>query len=258
MVPKKDGSWRPCGDYWRLNLATKPDWYPLPSLADLSNKLHGCKYFSVIDLVKGYHQIPMATADIPKTVITTPFGMFEYLYIPFGLKNAAQTFQRLMDRIFHQLSFLFSYPDDHLIASPTLEEHHQHLRQFFEILDANGLQINPEKCVFAATASEVHLSPIAVEEVTPLQSADRLDMAAFTAAQRTCLDVQSMRQSASLDIVYRLCSEVYLYGDVSTPFFWPLVPREFQLAVFDALHGAAHPGRRATKRLITSCFVWQP
>jgi hypothetical protein len=60
MVPKKDGSWRPCGDYRRLNLVTKPDRYPLPSLADLSNKLHGCKYFSVIDLVKGYHQISMA------------------------------------------------------------------------------------------------------------------------------------------------------------------------------------------------------
>jgi hypothetical protein len=55
MVPKKDGSWRPCGDYCRLNLVTVPDHYPLPSLADFSAKLHGCRYFSVVDLVKGYH-----------------------------------------------------------------------------------------------------------------------------------------------------------------------------------------------------------
>jgi hypothetical protein len=169
MVPKKDGSWWPCGDYRQLNLITKPDRYPLPSLADHSNKLHSCKYFSVIDLVKGYHQIPMAVADIPKTAITTPFGMFEYLYMPFGLKNATQTFQRLMDRIFCQLSFLFSYLDDHLIASRSLEDRHQHLRQFFEILNTNGLQINPEKCVFAATIVDFLGHPVTAEGVTPLR-----------------------------------------------------------------------------------------
>jgi Reverse transcriptase (RNA-dependent DNA polymerase) len=73
----------------------------------------------------------MAAADIAKTAITTPFGMFEYIYIQFGLKNAAQTFQRLMDRIFCHLHFLFTYLDDHLIASRTLEDHHRHLQQFF-------------------------------------------------------------------------------------------------------------------------------
>jgi hypothetical protein len=78
MVRKKDISWRPCGDYCRLNLATTHDRYPLPSILDLSNKLHGCKFSSCIDLVKGYHQIPMAAQDIAKTAIITPFGLFEY------------------------------------------------------------------------------------------------------------------------------------------------------------------------------------
>ncbi len=77
MVPKKDGSGRPCGDYPRLNLVTTPDKYPLPNMPYLSNGLHGCTVFSEIDLVKGYHQIPVATEDIPKTAIITPFGLFE-------------------------------------------------------------------------------------------------------------------------------------------------------------------------------------
>jgi Reverse transcriptase (RNA-dependent DNA polymerase) len=169
MVPKKDGSWWPCGDYCHLNLATVPDRYPLPSLADFANKLHGCRYFTVVDLVKGYHQIPMADTDIAKTAITTPFGMFEYIYMPFGLKNAAQTFQRLMDRIFRHLHFLFTYLDDHLIASCTLEEHHRYLQQFFTLLSENGLQINPAKCVFAATAVDFLGHRVTADGITPLQ-----------------------------------------------------------------------------------------
>jgi len=149
MVPKPDGTWRPCGDYRRLNTVTVPDKYPLPSIPDLSNKLHGCKFFSCIDLVKGYHQVPMAAADIQKTAIITPFGLFEYLFMPFGLANAAQTFQRLMDNLFRRFSFVFTYLDDHLIASATLEEHFLHLEAFFGVLDENGLTINPAKCVFA-------------------------------------------------------------------------------------------------------------
>jgi hypothetical protein len=66
MVPKKDGSWRPCGDYRCLNLVTTPDKIPLPNMQDISNGLHGCTVFSKIDLVKGYHQIPVATEDIAK------------------------------------------------------------------------------------------------------------------------------------------------------------------------------------------------
>jgi hypothetical protein len=92
MVPKKDGSWQSCGNYHRLSLVTTPEKYPLPNMQDLSNGLHGCNGFSKIDLVKGYHQIPVAATDIPKTAIITPFGWFEYLFTTFGLSNTAQTF----------------------------------------------------------------------------------------------------------------------------------------------------------------------
>ena len=93
MVKKGDGSWRPCGDFRRLNLQTEPDKYSVPNIADLTAKLHGARVFSKLDLRKGYHQVPVKPADVPKTAICTPFGLFEFIRMPCGLKNAGQTFQ---------------------------------------------------------------------------------------------------------------------------------------------------------------------
>ena len=115
MIPKPDGTWRPCGDFYCLNTATVPDRYPLPALADFSARIAGSKFFSKLDLQKGYFQIIMHPADIPKTAFITPFGLFEFLHLPFGLRNAAQTFQRMMDRIFSDLPFCFVYLDDTLV-----------------------------------------------------------------------------------------------------------------------------------------------
>jgi hypothetical protein len=126
MVPKKDGSWRPCGDYRRLNLVTTLDKYSLPNMQDLSNCLHGCSVFSKIDLVKGYHQIPVGTKDILKTAIITPFGLFEYLFTPFGLSNAAQTTTDGLEGV-------FAYMDDSRVGSPDRQTH-LHIWRFFSML----------------------------------------------------------------------------------------------------------------------------
>jgi cleavage and polyadenylation specificity factor subunit 1 len=109
MVPKPDGSWHPCGDYRRLNNVTTPDKYPLPNMQDLSTFLHGSKIFTKLDLSKGYYRVPMNEGDIPKMAIITPFGLYEFLFMPFGLKNAAQTFQCLMDSLFRTIPFIFIY-----------------------------------------------------------------------------------------------------------------------------------------------------
>ena len=149
MVPKPDGSWRPCGDYRSLNNATVPDRYPVPHIHDFTGRLSGCTVFTKLDLVKGYYQVPMAEADIPKTCVVTPFGAFEWLFMPFGLRNAGNTFQRMMDRLGIDLPFIFIYLDDILIASPDFETHLQHLRAVLERLRSFGLVINPAKCLFA-------------------------------------------------------------------------------------------------------------
>ena len=151
MVLKQSGRWHPCGDYRQLNDATMLDWYLVPYMHDFAANLSGATIFSKLDLVCGYHQIAVATEDMQKMAVITPFGLFEFTRMPFGLKNATQSFQQLMDSVCHELDFVFVYLDDMLIASANEQQHHTHLRLLFECFQCNGLVINAAKCQFAVT-----------------------------------------------------------------------------------------------------------
>ena len=148
VVRKKNGSVRLCVDYRRLNSKTVKDAYPLPRIEESFNVLAGAKYFTTLDPASGYHQIAMDPKDQNKTAFTTPFGLFEYTRMPFGLTGAPATFQRLMNGVMSDFlfNFLLVYLDDLLIFSQSFDDHLQHLEKILKKLSETGLKLNLEKC----------------------------------------------------------------------------------------------------------------
>ena len=149
LVPKADGGQRVVGDFKELNKMTDFDQYPLPRMEDIFDQLHGKGCFSVLDLKRGYHQIPMAEEDIAKTAISTPDGLYEYLRMPFGLVNAGKTFQRFMHQVLQGMEGVHVYLDDILVATESQEGHARRVIEVLQRLLDNGLVVKASKMQLA-------------------------------------------------------------------------------------------------------------
>ncbi len=150
LVKKKDGSLRFCVDYRKLNEITRKDVYPLPRIDDMFTLLSGNCYFSGVDADSGFWQIRVKPEDQHKTAFSTPFGLFEFRRMPFGLCNAPATFQRLMDIVLSGLlwDICLVYMDDIIIFGRNLDEHFNNLETVFGALASAGITLKPSKCRF--------------------------------------------------------------------------------------------------------------
>lgn len=149
MVKKKDGSYRFCVDYRKVNAVTQKDAYPLPYISNILDMLRDANYLSTIDIKSAYWQIPMDEESKPITAFTVPNrGLFEFNRLPFGLHNAPATWQRLIDRVIGAdlNDSVFVYLDDIVIATSTFDEHLRVLKEVIQRLQNAGLTINKEKC----------------------------------------------------------------------------------------------------------------
>lgn len=150
LVKKKDGSLRMCVDYRHLNAKTRKDAFPLPRIEESLDSLSGARWFSTLDLASGYLQVPVSEQDRSKTAFCTPFGLFEFNRMPFGLCNAPSTFQRLMERLFgdQQCQSLLLYLDDVVVFSSSVVQHLERLGMVLGRLEKEGLKAKLEKCAF--------------------------------------------------------------------------------------------------------------
>ena len=149
-VPKKDGSYRVCVDFRKLNDKTIPDRYPAACMHDLIAGIGGKKIYSSIDLLQGFLQVPLEEGSRELTSFSTPTGHWEFVRMPFGLKGSPITFTRLVNTIFHGMlgKSIHIYMDDLLIGTNSIEEHLTILREVLHRLQAAGLKLKLEKCDF--------------------------------------------------------------------------------------------------------------
>jgi len=171
LVKKKDGTWHFCTNYRALNAAIVKDRFPIPTVDNMLNELHGSQYFTKLDICARYHRIRVQPDDIHKIAFRTHSGHYEFLVMPFGLCNAPFTFQAAINDIFrvHLRQFILVFFDAILVYSPSWEVHLIHLRQTLEILDHHHFVVKPSKCVFGQ--SEVnHLGHIITRDGVKVDS----------------------------------------------------------------------------------------
>jgi hypothetical protein len=157
-VEKESGKLRVCIDFCNLNRATPKDEYPMPIADTLINNASGNRIIDFLDGNAGYNQIFMAEDDASKTTFICPgfIGLFGWVVMTFGLKNAGATYQRAMNLIFHELlgNTVEVYIDGIVVKSAEFSSHLAYLRKAFDKMRRYVLKMNPRKCAFGVSASK--------------------------------------------------------------------------------------------------------
>jgi hypothetical protein len=210
LVPKPDSTWRFCVDYRKLNTHTKSDKYPLPNIDECLSRMKGAKYFAKLDLSSGYWQIPMAKEDIEKTAFVTPMGLYEFLVMPFGLKTAPATFQRMMDRLFGDLDNVMIYLDDVLVYSDNIQDMLQTLEQVFNRLQAANLKLKASKCHIGM--SKINYLGFVVTEQGIEADADKVEA---IRSMKAPTNVREVRRFLGMTSYYR--NFIYKFAKIADP-----------------------------------------
>ncbi|CAM4683658.1 unnamed protein product [Lepidochelys kempii] len=171
LVPKPDGEICFCMDYHKLNAVTRPDNYPMPLTDELLEKLGQAEFISTLDLTKGYWQVPLDESSKERSAFTTHVGLYEFNVLPFGLRNAPATFQRLVDGLLAGLGeYAVAYLDDVAIFSDSWAEQLEHLQKVFECIREAGLTVKAKKCQIGLNRVTYLRHQVGQGNINPLQA----------------------------------------------------------------------------------------
>lgn len=226
MVQKKNGKWRFCVNFKKLNAVSIPDAYPLPYVSDTLDKLKNARYMSSLDIKSAYWQIPVAMESRPLTAFTVPGrGLFQFKRLPFGLHSAPATWQRFADQVIKAdlEQYVFVYLDDIIVVTDTFGKHIEILKEIFSRLKNAGITLNREKCEFCrpelrylgycVNSSGLLVDPEKVDAILKIQSPK---------------NVKEVRQIVGLVSWYRrfipsfstLCDPLTRLTRKNVPFHW--------------------------------------
>ena len=148
LVPKHDGGFRFCTDFRKVNDKTKSDSFPIPRIADCIDQIGNAKFVSTFDMLKGYWQVPLTQRAREISAFVTPSGLYQYKVMPFGMKNAPATFQRMVNKLVRDIDGCEGYIDDVVIYSDNWSDHIRQIKRFFQIMREAKLTINLMKSEF--------------------------------------------------------------------------------------------------------------
>ena len=170
LVPKHDGGFRFCTDFRKVNDKTKSDSFPIPRIADCIDQIGNAKFVSTFDMLKGYWQVPLTQRAREVSAFVTPSGLYQYKVMPFGMKNAPATFQRMVNKLVRNIDGCEGYIDDVVIFSDNWSDHIRQIERFFQIMREAKLTINLMKSEFGKATVKYLGHIVGQGQVRPLDA----------------------------------------------------------------------------------------